>query len=131
MFDLDPPSRSARVAVVLSLLGCIDVALLLFTLSERSGLGSLETWHSTVAEVTNWQSPSYNPQAGLMYVPALDWGGTYYEVSTQYHPGEPFSDGTFQYSTDASAQGAVRALNPVTGEVRWNIAMPRLTWADC
>jgi len=75
--------------------------------------------YPSLAGATNWQSPSYSPLTGLMYVPVLDWGGSYYKVPTKYRSGAPFLGGSFQYSTDASAQGAVRALNPSTGEVRW------------
>lgn len=80
--------------------------------------------YPSLAGATNWQSPSYSPFTGLIYVPVLDWGGTYYKVPTKYRPGEPFLGGSFQYSAGTSAQGAVRALNPVTGEVGWEYRNP-------
>jgi alcohol dehydrogenase (cytochrome c) len=67
----------------------------------------------------NWQSPSYSPVTGLMYVPFVDWGGMFYKTSVEYHPGERFEGGSFQYFAPESSQAAVRALNPVTGEVQW------------
>lgn len=72
-----------------------------------------------VGGATNWQSPSYSPVTGLMYVPVLDWGGIFYEGHDEYHPGEIFLGGSFQFFPNESSQGAVRALNPMTGEVQW------------
>lgn len=72
-----------------------------------------------VGGATNWQSPSYSPLAGLMYVPALDRGGTFTAGHTAYHPGEPFTGGSFEFLAEDTSQAAVRALNPITGEVKW------------
>jgi alcohol dehydrogenase (cytochrome c) len=72
-----------------------------------------------VGGATNWESPSYSPLTGLMYVPALDWGGIFYERHAEYNPGEEFLGGSFQFFANASSQGAVRALNALTGEVQW------------
>ncbi len=72
-----------------------------------------------VGGATNWYSPSYSPATNLLYVPVLDWGGTYYSGKSEYHPGEEFPGGSFQYFTDAEPQGAVRALDPLTGAVKW------------
>ena len=77
-----------------------------------------------VGGATNWESPSYSPVTGLMYVPALDWGGIFYERHSDYHQGEEFLGGSFQYSPAATSQGAVRALNPVTGDVQWEYRNP-------
>jgi len=71
-----------------------------------------------VGGATNWQSPSYSPTTGLVYVPALEWGGVFYKDHSEYRPGELYPGGSFQYF-DARAQAAVRALNPLTGEVKW------------
>jgi len=72
-----------------------------------------------VGGATNWESPSYSPMTGLMYVPVLDWGGIFSKAHTEYHPGEVFPGGSFQFFADETAQGAVRALNPMTGDVQW------------
>lgn len=71
-----------------------------------------------VGGATNWQSPSYSPMTGLIYVSALERGGMFYRGHAQYHPGELFLGGFFQFF-DGGAEGAVRALNAVTGEQRW------------
>ena len=77
------------------------------------------TVYPGVGGATNWESPSYSPVTGLMYVPVLDWGAIFYERHADYHPGEEFLGGSYQFLANASSQGAVRALNPVTGEVQW------------
>ncbi len=82
------------------------------------------TVYPGVGGATNWQSPSYSPVTGLMYVPVLDWGGIFYKRHAEYHPGELFEGGSFQFFPNASSQGAVRALNAVTGEVRWEYRNP-------
>jgi alcohol dehydrogenase (cytochrome c) len=68
---------------------------------------------------TNWESPSYSPVTGMMYIPALDWGGVFYKGHDQYHLGELFLGGSFEYFSNTSAQSVVRALDPTTGEVKW------------
>jgi len=77
-----------------------------------------------VGGATNWESPSYSPVTGLMYVPTLDWGGIFYTEHADYRPGEPFPGGSFQFFANDSSQAAVRALNPWTGEVKWEYRNP-------
>jgi alcohol dehydrogenase (cytochrome c) len=71
-----------------------------------------------VGGATNWTSPSYSPLTGFLYVPALDWGGVFHKERTDYHPGELFQGGSSEFF-DVRPQAAVRALNPVTGELQW------------
>jgi len=75
---------------------------------------------------TNWWPPSYSPVTRLIYFPFLDWGGIFYRSEREplYHAGEPFEGGGFQYSNDPPAEAAVRALNPVTGELKWEYRNP-------
>jgi alcohol dehydrogenase (cytochrome c) len=73
---------------------------------------------------TNWESPSYSPMTGLMYIPALDWGGVFYEEHSSRRQGEMFLGGSFQKFANDSSQGAVRALKPLTGEVQWEYRNP-------
>ncbi len=75
-----------------------------------------------VGGATNWESPSYSPQTGLIYVPGLDRGGIFYEGHADYHPGGLFLGGSFEFF--AQSQGAVRALNSLTGEKQWEYRNP-------
>ncbi len=77
------------------------------------------TVYPGVGGATNWESPSFSPVTGLMYVPVLDWGGIFYKRHDEYRAGKLFEGGSFQFFDNASSQGAVRALNPLTGEVQW------------
>ena len=77
-----------------------------------------------VGGATNWESPSYSPKTGLIYVPALDWGGIFYKEHSDYRRGELFLGGSFQFFPNESSQGAVRALNPMTGEAKWEYRNP-------
>jgi alcohol dehydrogenase (cytochrome c) len=75
-----------------------------------------------VGGATNWQSPSYSPVTRLLYVTGLDRGGTFYKGHADYHKGELFLGGFFEFSD--SGEGFVRALDPLTGEVRWDYRNP-------
>jgi alcohol dehydrogenase (cytochrome c) len=77
-----------------------------------------------VGGATNWESPSYSPATGLFYVPALDWGGIFYKAHAERKAGEQFLGGSFQYFPYETAQAFVRALDPMTGKVRWEYGNP-------
>ncbi len=76
-----------------------------------------------VGGATSWQSPSYSPATGLMYISALDWGGMFYEGHAEYRPGEPFLGGDSEFFGERP-QGAVRAVKATTGEVKWEYRNP-------
>ena len=59
-----------------------------------------------------------------MYVPVLDWGGIFYKGNAKRLPGDEFLGGSFQFFANGTAQGAVRAVNPLTGEVQWEYRNP-------
>lgn len=77
------------------------------------------TVYPAVGGAANWMSPSYSPATGLMYVPGVAWGGIFYSKDAEYHPGETFTGGYFQLFTNPPPEGVVRALDAVTGEIRW------------
>jgi alcohol dehydrogenase (cytochrome c) len=72
----------------------------------------------------NWQSPSYSPLTGFLYVPIMDWGGVFYKGHAEYRPGEFFTGGFFQHFTDVRPEAAVRAVKAETGEVQWEYRNP-------
>jgi alcohol dehydrogenase (cytochrome c) len=72
-----------------------------------------------VGGATNWWSPSFSPATGLLYVAALDQGGVFHEGHSDYHAGELFLGGSFENFENSRPEGAVRALNALTGEVKW------------
>jgi alcohol dehydrogenase (cytochrome c) len=73
---------------------------------------------------TNWQSPSYSPLTGYIYVPAIEWGAVFYKGQSDYRPGKLFPSGSIQFSPNDHPQAAVRALNALTGEKVWEYGNP-------
>jgi alcohol dehydrogenase (cytochrome c) len=73
----------------------------------------------SVAGATNWMSPSYSPVTGLIYVPVTEAGGNFSTATPSYHPGDFFLGGASQIITNPPEESAVRALDALTGEMRW------------
>jgi alcohol dehydrogenase (cytochrome c) len=86
---------------------------------------------------TNWYSPSYSPKTGWFYLAAWDdYYGYYFKRDDEYSPGSRYTGGgvrspvspirrlRFPTSTSKEAgYGVVRALDPETGDVRWEFKM--------
>ena len=89
---------------------------------------------------TNWYSPSYSPRTGLFYLSAWDgYASIFKPESSQYVPGRNFlGGGATPYAgvtgapgvrvgratpintwTDAAGNGAVIAIDPLTGQKKW------------
>jgi len=92
------------------------------------------------AGATNWYSPSYSPRTGLFYVPAwMDGSSVYARRPAEYVEGRAFL-GAFPTGTALSINGtqvnrrrpdegygAVLALDPKTGQKKWEFAMTDVT----
>ncbi len=78
---------------------------------------------------TNWFSPSYSSQTGLLYVSVREMGSLYFKGEAEYIPGTFFTAGGEQALSGDDASGAVRALDVKTGEVRWNFPLYSPPWA--
>jgi alcohol dehydrogenase (cytochrome c) len=91
---------------------------------------------------TSWYSPSYSPRTGLFYIPV--WANSpskFVKVPVEYKEGHDYSGGTtrsgipFDWSHDPNLRkeeegyGAVRALDPQTGERKWEFKMADVTEA--
>jgi alcohol dehydrogenase (cytochrome c) len=88
---------------------------------------------------TNWYSPSYNPQTGLFYVSTWDgYASTFFRVPVQYTEGRVYAGGWPQSHVpdtrtaenvrkDDEGYGAVRAIDPLTGQRRWEFKMNDVT----
>ncbi|MGQ0734346.1 MAG: PQQ-dependent dehydrogenase, methanol/ethanol family [Acidobacteriota bacterium] len=91
---------------------------------------------------TNWYPPSYSPRTGLFYFSAWENYGTIYRPETaEYTPGQLFVGGGFTVVTpapgaptigigrrgpinnwtDEVGNGAVMAMDPATGQVKWKL----------
>jgi alcohol dehydrogenase (cytochrome c) len=73
---------------------------------------------------TNWYPPSYSPTTGLFYIPTWENSSTTYikgEEPPEFHEGQTFA-GLFPRpgARGEDAYGAVRAIDPKTGEKKWD-----------
>jgi alcohol dehydrogenase (cytochrome c) len=90
---------------------------------------------------TNWYSPSYSPQTGLFYIPAwVNYSSIYVKTQQEYVEGRqygsgtprspiPFGRNTQNFRKETEGYGAVRAIDPKTGEQKWEFKMNDVTEA--
>ncbi|HLO82760.1 MAG TPA: PQQ-dependent dehydrogenase, methanol/ethanol family, partial [Chitinophagaceae bacterium] len=78
---------------------------------------------------TNWYSPSYSLQTGLFYVAVREMGSYYFKTEAEYKPGEYFMGGGEQAETGDKAKGAIRALDALTGKIKWSFDLHSPPWA--
>jgi alcohol dehydrogenase (cytochrome c) len=81
------------------------------------------------AGATNWMSPSYSPQTGLFYVAVREQCDKYFSSPQPYREGTIFAASVNQPVTDAKEWGALRALDPLTGEIKWEFRYYSAPWA--
>ncbi len=77
----------------------------------------------------NWFSPSYSPVTGLLYVPAQEQGNIFFKTEADYKPGSLFLGGGGKPIPAEPGYGAVRAIVPETGEIKWEYRMVSPPWA--
>jgi len=75
---------------------------------------------------TNFWPPSYDPRTRLFYVNAREACATFYGYKPEYVAGQRFTGGAQQLvqNRDEKPFGALRALDPTTGERKWEFLMP-------
>jgi alcohol dehydrogenase (cytochrome c) len=78
-----------------------------------------------VAGGTNWMSPSFNPGTGLFYVTAREVCAKYYAFPQQFLEGHVYWGGAFEAIPGQPGYGALRAIDAVTGLVRWEFKYPK------
>ncbi len=67
---------------------------------------------------TNWWSPAYNPATRMVYVPTREQGAVFFAEPADYRPGALYL-GSRGEALFPGAITAVRALDAVSGELRW------------
>ena len=89
---------------------------------------------------TNWYSPSFSPHTGLFYIPSwVNYSSVYLKAEAEYEEGQRFI-GTSPRSIvgglpgarinmrrEDEGYGAVRAVDPLTGERKWEFKMNDVT----
>jgi alcohol dehydrogenase (cytochrome c) len=88
---------------------------------------------------TNWYSPSYSPRTKLFYIPSWEYSSIYVKQPVDYTEGRLFAgampqspvpmvrSGQINQKTDQEGYGAIRAMDPVTGQRRWEFKMSDVT----
>lgn len=90
---------------------------------------------------TSWYSPSYNPLTGFFYVSCWDdYSSVYVKFPVEYKDGHPFVGGwprtprlglwrgdQARHFREENGYGAVRAIDPVTGQRKWEFKMTNVT----
>ncbi len=83
-----------------------------------------------VQGATNWYSPSYNPKTKLFYLSAWENGSLYRKGEAEYVAGNRYigSVPLIDLKEDPG-WGALRALNPQTGEKVWDYKLHTKPWS--
>ncbi len=79
---------------------------------------------------TNWMSPSYDSQTGLFYVNAREQCDIFSTAPQPYEAGHAYYGSAYFPSDEAEPYlGAVRAIEPETGKVKWEFPHTSPTWS--
>jgi alcohol dehydrogenase (cytochrome c) len=90
---------------------------------------------------TNWYNPSYNPRTGLFYIPTwVNYSSIYVKRPSAFVEGREFNSGMARatvpqavragpvlYRKEDEGYGAVRAVDPLTGDLKWEYKMTDFT----
>jgi alcohol dehydrogenase (cytochrome c) len=80
---------------------------------------------------TNFNPPSFDPAMGLLFVNARETCSTYFAWKPDYKAGELFWGGAANRPVEqrGTSYGALRAIDPTTGERRWEFRHPSASMA--
>jgi len=67
----------------------------------------------------NFMSPSFDPTTGLFFVTARETCAMYYGYDQKFKPGEQYTGGGQIRPADQKNFGALRAIDPLTGQIKW------------
>ena len=68
---------------------------------------------------TNWYSPSYSPLTKLFYLSVWDFRSRFFSGDAPFQAGTHFFGSTTQRPRDEPGSGAIKALDPATGAIKW------------
>jgi alcohol dehydrogenase (cytochrome c) len=77
---------------------------------------------------TNWFSPSYSPQTRWLYVATSEECDTFIAAPQKYHEGHDFIGSVYVPARGEKASGAMRAIDPFTGEKIWEFKYVSPPW---
>ena len=76
---------------------------------------------------TNFFSPSYDPTTHLFYVTARETCATYFGYDQKFTVGDQYTGGATSRPRDQKNFGALRAIDPVTAERKWEFRYPSVS----
>lgn len=82
------------------------------------------------AGTTNWMSPTFDLQTGLFYVNAREQCDIFSTAPQPYEAGHAYYGSAYFPSVDAEPYwGALRAIDPASGQIKWEFHHPSPSWA--
>ncbi len=78
--------------------------------------------------MTNWFSPSYDPETKLFYVATSTECDVFTGASQKYRPGHDFLGSIYVPAPSERPSGALTALDPLTGEKQWEFKYFSTPW---
>ncbi len=82
-----------------------------------------------LAGSANWMAPSYNPQTGYFYFPVREQCDVFFSSPPVYLEGKPYWGSVFRGVTDEKEWGLLKALDPLTGQTKWDFRYEKAPWA--
>ena len=78
---------------------------------------------------TNQQGSAYSPDTGLFYVPTTEWGMDIWNEPVAYKKGAAYLGAGFTIKKVFDDYiGALRAIDPATGKIVWEVKDPAPLW---
>jgi alcohol dehydrogenase (cytochrome c) len=82
------------------------------------------------AGATNWMSPTFDPQTGFFYVTAREQCDIFSTAPQPYQAGHAYYGSAYFPNDDAAPfWGALRAIDPASGKIKWEWKHPSPTWS--
>ncbi len=71
----------------------------------------------------NWAAPSYDARLGFLFVAVRESCATYFSKFKEPEPGQPYTGSGQQEDPRMGGAGAIRALDALTGDIRWSFPL--------
>ena len=73
-----------------------------------------------------WNGPAFSPQTNMLYVPAVDWCGTYKKAEKLHHvKGQNYMGGAYVPDPVDQMRGWLTAIDASSGPIRWRYESSR------
>jgi alcohol dehydrogenase (cytochrome c) len=82
-----------------------------------------------LAGAANWMAPSYNPETGWFYFPVREQCDEYFSEPPVYVQGKAYWGSVYRGQTAEPEWGLLKALDPLTGETKWDFRYYHAPWA--